>query len=208
MQRTFVLFVFLAASLQWCVGQTNNIPLAIGDWSVPVSDADGFKLRGRLRVEDTKEISRVREVWVYLELQYLADGLKEPIEICVNPNTDLAFELRDGHDQIVNPVGVASFNGPWRLQFTTALIPDSTLKLPVGWMYGNHGDPRLILTPMGGGPWPMPRGAASDYFLCAVFSPPGDKQSPLNYHLWKGFLTLPKLKMPVDKIRDILGLDE
>jgi hypothetical protein len=116
--------------------------------------------------------------------------------------------MRDGHNNLVNPVGVFSFNGVLREPFTATLMPDSTLKLPVGSMSGSQGDPRLILGPMGGGPWPMPRGATNEYFLCATFTPPADKQSTLNYHLWLGSLTLPKLKMPVDKIKDVLALDK
>jgi hypothetical protein len=209
MKMTFPAFVILAASLQCCLGQSDANVLAISDWSAPVGDAAGFTLRGRLRLEERKELPGPRSAWFYLELQNFDPFPRPPIEIRVNPNTDLAFEMRDGHNDLVNPVGVYSINSPLRDPFTATLIPDSTLKLPVGSMvgFGQH-DPRLILWPLGGGPWPMPRGGTNEYFLSATFTPPADKQSALNYHLWQGTLILPKLKMPVDKIKDLLGMDK
>jgi hypothetical protein len=51
-------------------------------------------------------------------------------------------------------------------------------------------------------------GATNDYFLCATFSRPADKRSAPNCHSWQGAIQLPQQKMPIDKIKDILGMKQ
>jgi hypothetical protein len=208
MKIALAVSAILVAFLQCCFGQTDNEILALGEWSVPVSDAQGFTLRGRLRVEETKASPTDRaEARAFLELQNRKDDEKlfqDPIEIYVDAATDLAFEIRDGHNNLISRVGVMSLNSPLRAPFIATLPPGSTLKLPIGhWSAAAPDDPRLILSPVNG-PWPLPRGSANDYFLRATFSPPPDKGSALKYHAWQGTLSM-KVKLPVDKIKDILG---
>jgi hypothetical protein len=52
-----------------------------------------------------------------------------------------------------------------------------------------------------GGPWTIPPGATSDYFLSATLTPQTNHPSALNYNLWQGTLQLPKVKIPADKTK-------
>jgi hypothetical protein len=198
-----IAIVFPLASFQCCLGQTDTNVIAVGGWSEPVSDPDGYTLRARLLVYGKEYFSRLNE-WgharIYLELQHLCPMVgRNPTEIYFWFD-DLQFEMRDGLDKLI-PYDSVLLGSLVPAPYWVTLPCNSTLRLRAD--PGLAGDTKpdelsiLVLNPTA--LWVIRPGATNDYYLSATFSPPTNHPSALNYHVWQGTLKLPKVKLPVKK---------
>jgi len=205
MKMKLIACFMLVAFVQICFGQTDSNLLAVGDWSAPVRDGI-WPLRGRLLVYDAVPDKGDDIMWpearVYLELQHVADvpmAMKLSIGVFTDDLSKLHFEMRDGHDKLIKTETVL-YNGVLPDPFSAALPPDSTLRVRVDREIRSQ-TPDGLMVCVPGGAWTISPGATDDYYLLATFSHPTNNPSGLNYHLWQGTLQLPKVKIPVGKIR-------
>ena len=205
MKLKIIACFILAAFVQCCFGQTDTNVLAVGDWSAPVRDGI-WPLRGRLLVYDAVPDKGDDVMWpearVYLELQHVADvpiAMKLSLGVFTDNLTKLRFEMRDGHDKLVETEMIIS-SGPSPEPFLAILPPDSTLRVRVDReLRSQTADGLLISVP--GGNWTIRPGTTNDYYLSASFSHPTNNPSGLNYHVWQGTLQLPKVKIPAETIK-------
>jgi hypothetical protein len=205
MNMKLIACFILAASFQCSFGQNDTNVLAVGDWSAPVTDGI-WPLRGRLLVYDAVPDKGDDVMWpearVYLELQHVADvpmAKKLSIGVFTDDLTRLNFEMRDGHDKPIE-VETILVNGVLPDPFSATLPPDSTLRVRVdNEVRWQTPDGLMVCVP--GGAWTIRPGATNDFYLSATFSHPSSIQSGLNYHVWQGTLQLPKVKIPIEKIR-------
>jgi hypothetical protein len=198
-------FCVLLTSLQCCFGQTDPNVLAVGEWSAPVRDAI-WPLRGRLIVYDAVTDKGHDVMWpaarVYLELQHVPDvplANKLPIGVFTDRLTTLICEMRDGDDKPIAKE-VTLHTGVMRKPFSATLPPDSTLRVRIDIGVRTE-TPDGLLISVPGGDWTIRSGATKECFLSATFSHPTNNPSVLDYHVWQGTLQLPKLKIPIEKIR-------
>lgn len=204
MKKAIALFLLLA-SCRLCLGQTDSNVIAIGDWSDPVKDHDGYTLRGRILVYDA-EGQAPSGVWphgrVYLELQHpFRTAWYRPIEVHYSAGfkPDLHFEMRD---ELNNPVlnMPAEIMGPVPHELRVTLPCDSTLRLRADvYNSGSQNKPEGLELRVPGGIWLIPPNATNDFYLSGTFSPQGMDPSSPNYHVWQGTLKLPKVKIPAKK---------
>src|SRR3954462_10561723 len=103
--KILTLLLTLVLGCHWCLaGQPDAGVVGAGEWSEPVSDADGHTLRGRLVVCDDRPARGSNHARVYLELEH--GGTNSAMEVYYDINigdTGLKLELRDGHDQPMPP---------------------------------------------------------------------------------------------------------
>lgn len=200
--KTIVLFLLLAG-YQCAFGQTDTNVVAIGNWSEPVTDEDGYTLRGRLLIYDAEYISRSK-MWgharIYLELQQpLTLVWYSPAEVYFDVAHSLHFEMRDGLNKRIipesPPLGSFTPNPCW------VTVPcDSILRLRADPGWGTASKPNgLSILVQPHDLWNIRPGSANDYFLSATFSPKTNHPSALGYHVWQGTLELPRVKLPVKK---------
>jgi hypothetical protein len=193
------IFLSLVLCCHWCfAGQPDAAVTSVGEWSEPVSDADGHTLRGRLVVCDDRPANASNHARVYLELEHGGSAL--PLEVYHDiESTALNLELRDGHDQPV-PRKLVSVRRPSLPPCWVTLPCDSTVRLRSD-LYA------VVLTPnpdgllfmLGSGTWIIPTNAAGEFYLSGTFTAPVDHPSALKYHIWQGTLKLPKVKIPAAK---------
>ena len=206
MKMKMIACLMLAAFVQCCFGQTDTNVLAVGDWSATVRDAI-WPLRGRLLVYDAVTDKGNDVMWpeprIYLELQHVADvpmAMKLSIGGFTDDLSELHFEMRDGHDKPIIEKIYHSFTGGLPEPFSATLPPDSTLRVRVDMMSRSQKlDGPMICVP--GGAWTIQPGATNDYYLSATFIHPTNNLSTLKYHVWQGTLQLPKVKIPIEKIK-------
>jgi hypothetical protein len=205
--KTITLLLLLVVC-QFSFGQTDTNVIAIGDWSVPVISGY-YPLRGRLLIykpEPQNSMAKKVGLWngarVYVELQVIGNALNDPTEIFVNGYLPMHAEMRDGHDKLIggNTNGWHMWDGPMPPRYTATLPFDSTLRLRASTGVGTQNpDDLLIAVPEQA--WSIRLEDTNDYYLSATFSPPTNRPSCLNYHVWQGTLQLPKLKIPTEVIR-------
>jgi dienelactone hydrolase len=178
------------AALEWLARWLAPEVRETGDWSEPVAG-----LRGRLLFGEGERLNGTRMGIVYLELQNVSD-VGNPMEIYFNIDNALPCDLFDGAGKPVvqagSPASIKTPDSYW-----IALPHDSSLRFRVSVTgYGVPRDGGLQIGMMGGD-WRIPAGSPGDYFLAARFivSPPKDPNRP---RPWKGFLKLPRVKIPVD----------
>jgi hypothetical protein len=199
--KTIALFLFLT-SLRCCFGQTDTNVIATGAWSEAISDRDGYTLRGRLLVYD--EQGAPNHARVYLELQHVFKGpgwWDNPLEIYfdIGLGDDLRFEMRDQLDQPVAQFPVA-IRGPAPSPCWVALPCDSTVRLRADtYTLGPSAKPDGLEILVRGGCWLIRPNATNAFGLSGSFTPSAEHPSPLKYHVWRGTLKLPQVKIPVKK---------
>jgi hypothetical protein len=195
----------VAGFVQCCFGQTDTNVLAVGDWSAPARDGM-WPLRGRLLVYDAVPDKGNDVMWpgarIYLELQHVADvpmAMKLSVGVFTDDLTKLKFEMRDGHDKLIEPEYI-SINGVLADPFSAILPPDSILRVRVdSEVEGERPDGLLVCVPEGA--WILRSGVTNDYYLSAIFSHPTNNPTGFKYHIWQGTLLLPKVKIPTENIR-------
>jgi hypothetical protein len=180
--------------------QTDTNVIAVGAWSEPVSDSDGRTLRGRLLVYD--EQSAPNHARIYLELQHVfKSAWSNPLEIYfdIGLSNDLHFEMRDQLDQPV-PRFPVRIRGPAPSPCWVTLSCDSTVRLRADtYTLGPPSKPDGLEILVRGGCWLIGPNATNDFFLSGSFTPSTDHPSPLQYHVWRGTLKLPKVKVSLTK---------
>jgi len=166
--------------------------LALGDWSEPVANDHGLKLRGRLLICE----HRGTQTALYVELQECSDFVGGIGEVYWDPKA-LTCELTDSSGKAVPQSG-----GPYG-----GAVPSACwIKLP------SHSSIRLRVSPYAGGKlsdggfgiwtagfqiWTLKANDANTYFLSGVFPvrPPTD-HNPADFRwVWTGTLKLPKMKL-------------
>jgi len=139
---------------------------------------------------------------VYLELQHVPDvpiAQKLSIGLFTDSLTELRFEMRDSHGKPIDKETILISSRPPK-PFSAILPPDSTMRVRVDRSLRTETpDDLSICVP--GGAWTIRPGAVEDYYLSGTFSHPTNDPSELQYHVWQGTLQLPKVKIPIDKIR-------
>lgn len=189
-----IAFLALLLCCHWSfAGKPDAGVTLVGEWSEAVRDADGHTLRGRLVVCDDRPASnRAR---VYLELEH--GGSNAPVEVYHDiEGTALNLELRDEHDRLV-PRRVFAVRRLALPACWATLLCDSTVRLRSDlYAVSLTPNPEGLLFLLGSGTWVIPANAATDFYLSGTFTPSADHPSPLKYHVWKGTLKLPKVKIP------------
>lgn len=196
-------FLTLVLSCHCCfAGQPDAGVIGVGEWSEPVSDGDGYTLRGRLVVCDDRPASASGHARVYLELEHVFKGAwTSALEVYHDiQGTALNLELRDGHDQPV-PRKPMAIRAP-SLPPTWVTLPcDATARLRADLCHlSTNPKPDGLQVLTGSGNWIIPANApanaAAEFYLSGTFTPPADHPSALKYHVWQGTLKLPKVKIP------------
>jgi hypothetical protein len=139
---------------------------------------------------------------IYLELQHVFKGAwYNPLEIYfdIGLSDDLHFEMRDKFDQPV-PQFPVKIRGPAPNPCWVTLPCDSTVRLRADtYTLGPPSKPDGLGILVRGGCWLIRPNATNDFFLSGSFTPSTDHPSSLKYHVWRGTLKLPKVKIPVEK---------
>jgi hypothetical protein len=192
--------------------------LAVGDWSQPVANRDGYAIRGRLMICDTPDPTAPAQntgTAVFLEVQEFSSPSRA-VRVCYDPfgltrpwdSPALHWELRDSAGQLV-PGSQGGFSGPavpypcW-----VTLPPGSSSRWPVSLSGGldSHG---LSITLAPGGSWVLPV-SNKDFYLAGTFTsrtptneywatrgmPPLDAT---NRDVWYDTLTLPRVRLPLKR---------
>jgi len=200
MRATIVLL--LLAACQFSFAQTDTNFIAAGEWSAYVTN-HVWPLRGRLLVYDAeKHTGNIGSYGrIYLELQN-GQELVEPLEFYFDSHMScLQFEMRDGRDQNIAPSSYGHF-GFVPSPCIMTLRCRSTIRVQVD--FNNNYDRRkmdgLLLETPDGRTWIIRPDATNDYYLSATFTPT-NYPSALHYHVWQGTLQLPKVKIPIEKIK-------
>ena len=200
--KTLCLLLALVLCCHWCfAGEPDPAVIGVGEWSEPVSDGDGYTLRGRLVVCDDRPAGASGHARVYLELEHMFKGaFPSALEVYHDvQGTALNLELRDGHDQPV-PRTPMAIRAPMLPPCWITLPVDATMRLR-GDLYHLSVTPKPdgLLILLGNGTWIIPANAAGEFSLSGTFTPSADHPSALKYHIWHGTLKLPKVKIPPSK---------
>lgn len=202
--KTITLLLLLLAC-QCSFGQADTNLLVAGGWSAPVTNAI-WPLRGRLLVYDAPDRGN-DAMWpqarVYVELKNLQTAHSDPLEFYFDGGkSSLDFEMRDGNGK---PVKTETFlyNGVLPEPFWVTLPSDSTVRIRVDLGIRSQREDGLeVCVPRDGWVmWVIRPETNGDYYLSAQFSAITNHASPLGYHVWRGTLQLPQVRMPVEKIR-------
>ena len=200
--KTLPVLLSLVLCCHWCfAGEPDPGVIGVGEWSEPVSDGDGYTLRGRLVVCDDRPASASGHARVYLELEHMFKGSwTSALEVYHDiQGTALNLELRDGHDQPVPPKPVA-IRAPSLPPSWITLPCDATARLRGDLCHlSTHPKPDGLQILIGSGNWVIPTNAPAEFYLSGTFTPPADHPSALKYHVWQGTLKLPKVKIPPPK---------
>lgn len=209
----FLLLICAAAQ-----AATNGITtiLAAGEWSEPVKDKDHYGLRGRLLLCETPQHRGMEgyDTAVYLELQEWSPFAGSPLLVYCNMNPTMAmapdfktvvpagllWELRNAQDKPVPESGFAFSGGGPQTQWMVVACDGSVRPRASLFGGGRLEDGGLGLA-LPAHYWVVPKASTNEFFLSATFTsnPPTNNFSPLEYHVWQGTITLPKMKIPVLK---------
>ena len=209
-RRKLSILLLLLVSLECCLGQNDTNLIAAGDWSETALDGGGlFALRGRLLVYDDSSSNALNHARVYLELQHVHvsnSAWDPPVAVYFEfaTNNDLHFDLRDKFDKAVPEVPVFTW-GPVPDPYWVTLPYESTLRLRVDTLLGPDSKPDGLEILVPGGCWIIQPNAHDDFFLSATFTAPEDQPSPFSpqyYHVWKGVLHLPPVKIPAKSLTE------
>ncbi len=178
--------------------------LALGDWSEPVANQYGFKLRARLLICEypAHRGHSGTDAALYVDLQEYSDFVGATGEVYWSPQS-LNCELTDDSGKAV-PHSAGAYGGP--------IPPSSWLKLP------SHSSMRLRVSPYGGGrlddggfglwveipqTWTLKPNDSNTYFLSGMFTAkPSTDYKPADFRwVWTGTLKLPKMKVSLGALR-------
>ena len=189
-----------------CHGVADPNVLALGDWSEPVANKYGLKLRGRLSICEYPEHRghSGTDTALYVELQEYSDFVGAIGEVFWAPES-LSCELTDGSGKAV-PCSGGAYGGP--------TPPASWIKLP------SNSSLRLRVSPYGGGKltdggfdlwanlpqtWTLEPKDTNAYFLSGVLTikSPNDYKPTDFQWVWTGTLKLPKMKLSLETLRGV-----
>jgi hypothetical protein len=197
----------LVACCHCCFGQPATNFLVTGDWSDFVRDDAGYAVGGRLLIGDsssTNKSGRSGNVKVYVELCHFDEGFHGlPIEIYVEDLNCLRFELRDGSGERIRPKKASEIFQISRgveAAYRLTIPCDSTVRLRADYNLRGEKKPGEFDVTVPGVFWRIRREATNDFFLSGTFSPPTNTVSG-GCHGWNGTLELPKVRIPVEKLR-------
>lgn len=201
-----------------CIGMTSlGVPgwaaeaqlVAAGAWSKPVTDNEGYSLRGRLVLYEKRVDAERRDTVVYVELQDASESASRPMQLYAEMGRNdfrpeykpgLHCSLVDKNDKPVKP-GFFAFGGAVPRSQWVALPSDSTLRLrssPWGiW----RPKARAICADLGT-LWVIPEDDRKEYFLSGTFTAevPKDLKPPTEDHIWRGTLVLPPARIANDPL--------
>ena len=213
--KAIILFLVALCPCLCVIADTNVI--AVGNWSEPVGDSRGYKLRGRLLICETPRHRGPGggcDIAVYLELQECSDCVGATLQVYCNMEGDEllgpdfkrvekaggCWELRDAAD---NPVAQSPFaySGAAPGKYWMTLPCDSTVRLRATLFGGGRLEDGRLGIALPSQYWVIPARSTNDYFLSGTFavSPPTNSIDELKFHVWQGTLKLPKIKIPVRK---------
>lgn len=214
MKPIALILLFVARACCFAVDDTNV--LAAGDWSKPVGDFLGYTLRGRLLLCDSP---KDRVPAVYLELQECSDGWGGCMDIYCNMKPTVAlgghpdaqgreriekagavWELRDASDKLVSE-SEGGFGGGAPGASWISLPCDSTVRLRASVYGGGRMKDGSLSIFFLSNHWVIPPRSPNDYYLSCTFTvdPPTNHVALAEHHVWQGTLTLPKMKIPVQR---------
>jgi|ERR1022692_2701710 hypothetical protein len=212
--KSIALFIlFTAQACCFAVEDTNII--AEGDWSKPVGDFLEYMLRGRLLLCDSP---KDKDAAVYLELQECSEFWGNCMDVYCNMKPTVAlgghpdaqgrervekaaavWELRDASNNLIpGPPGAFSGGAPGASWLS--LPCDSTVRLRASCGGGRLKDGSLSIFFLSN-EWLIPRRSTNDYYLSCTFTvdPPTNRVVLPGHHVWQGTLSLPKMKIPVQR---------
>jgi hypothetical protein len=188
------------------LGQAAEVPkeIAVGEWSQPVVDKDGYALRGRLVVCEKPRTDDTREAVVYIELQDASEFVgQDKLLYCELTKTDfrpeykggLRCEMRDKDGQLVKPKSFPFGGGAPRSQWVK-LPPDATIRLRSS-PFGVRRQGALAIVPDLNTLWAIADDDRNEYFLSGTFTiGPGAFQMPLGEgRVWRGTIDLPAARI-------------
>ena len=206
--KPLALILLLAAAACSFAADTNVI--AVGEWSAPVGSSgigpySGGTLRGRLLLAESPKPGAPRtwhDVAVYLELQECADSWGGTIDVYCNMIDAAAchWELLDGSGKPV-PESPGGFGGGAPGRYWVTLPTDSTVRLRATVYGGGKGEDGRLHIMFLSHDWQIPSRSTNDYFLSGTFTvvPPTNHVAVSEHRVWQGTLTLPAMKIPVQK---------
>jgi hypothetical protein len=204
--KAIVLFLLLAG-YQCCFGQMDTNLIAVGDWSEPVRDRDGYTLRGRLLIYNGENN---RPAKVYLEFHHLWTMVRyAPTQIYFSAY-GLHLEMHNGFDK---PIPSEAF-GPVEVMPGSCWVTlpyDSAVRIRADPIYdpGSEKTNEISIILLDSAhknkasesaeSWIIRPGVTNDYYLSATYSSPTNRLGSLDYHVWQGTLNFPKVKIPAKK---------
>lgn len=200
MKRFGVLLACMFASC--CEGADGHRTILEGDWSSPVTVHDQT-LRARLIILEGRSPAYAgpsSEVLVYLELQNMTAGAREPLRIYFDASRNLKVTVRDSKGRPVPPA--PGGGSGQRLEPTWVTLPyDSTIRLranPGGWSTPPDAVLALPVRPMDGDTWLFREKEAGEYALSGTLTvaPPSPDDLP-HAAEWRGTLAFPETKLVV-----------
>lgn len=205
--KTITLAVLLA-TCQCCLAQSDTNLIAVGEWSVPASEAIGSMagpaLRGRLLVYGDPQKGGAGHARVCVELQRVStkDVWSPPIGVYYDFTTRssaLHLELRDENGrgvsgQVVTHTG-SDAQGCW------VIIPsDATVGLRADiYAPAKSTNSAALEITVNDGAWAIPPDAPGDFYLSGSFAPARNHANAPNYYTWQGLMALPKVRIPAKK---------
>lgn len=193
------LLLVAALSATCSGGETDPHILAMGAWSKPVSNSDGFKVRGRLLVCDYSEPAAL-----YVELQECSDSLGPIGELYWDPQA-LACEMTDRTGKAVPPSFVRPFIGPtWPTSCWIKLPSRSSMLLRIStYAGGRMSDGSFEVWAARLQAWRLKPNDTATYFLAGeLTTKSAPNLKPDNpQRLWTGKLQFPKMELSLPKLQ-------
>jgi hypothetical protein len=200
MQKTATIFLALmACTCCWAADDTNVVSL--GNWSEPVSNEYGCKLRGRLLMcayPDHRGPANRVDLGVYVELQEYSDSFAGAVHVYTDFAKGLKCEVADANGKPPEPVGTGYDGGIPGPQWIS-LPPFASTRLRANvYAGGRLRDGGLGLWFAGAGDWTIKPTDTNTYFLSATLTivPPAGTNDFSPSQVWSGVLQFPKIKLP------------
>jgi hypothetical protein len=183
--------------------------IAAGEWSKPVSDRQGYALRGRLIICEHARSDNFRETPVYIELQDASEARGRPMRLfCDMGKHDfrpeykggLKCEMRDKNDQLVPPKSYFFGGGVPVSQWTTLPL-DATIRLRAT-PFGMRSATGMAIVSDLASKWEIDANDTKEYFLSGTFTiDPADEPDQVGPdqvgkdHVWRGTIDLPAVRI-------------
>ena len=178
--------------------------VAAGAWSKPVTDNEGFSLRGRLVLYEKRLSPERRDTVVYVELQDASEGASRPVQLFADlGRNDFRPEYKPGlHctllDKDRKPVKteIFPFGGAVPRSQWVVLPSDSMLRLRAS-PWGVWRPNARAICPHLGALWVIPNDDLREYTLAGTFAAevPKDRKPITDDHVWSGTLELPPARI-------------